>query len=82
MLFALTKNPVKPGIWYIVETDNVKMCKAQVTNIERVFDDYSNSYTDEYEYTFKKKNGFIFRVTHETKSVKIVEDVENEHTKH
>lgn len=78
MLYALTKNPVKPGIWYIVETDDVKMCKAQVINIERVFADYRNSYTDKYEYTFKKKNGFTFQITHETKNVKIVEDDNND----
>lgn len=74
MLFAVIKEPVKPGAWYEVETEDVKLCKARCLGVEREFDEYSNSYKEVFNYEFVKKNGFRFRVDEKTKNVKITED--------
>lgn len=75
MLFATVKTKVKPYKKYLVETEDVKKCVAEVIEINREFDSFKNYFTEVFQYTFLKDNGFTFVITERTRDV-VIEEVE------
>lgn len=75
MLFATVKKPLRIGGTYIVETEDVKKCKAMLVEIYKDFDIERSPYQTEYVYRFEKHNGFIFAITERTRDV-VIEEVQ------
>lgn len=71
MLFATVKKPLQMGEVYLVETEDVKRCKARFVGVEREIDDER----DYCEFKFFKDNNFEFIITNRTKDV-VIEEVQ------
>ncbi|WP_414052909.1 hypothetical protein [Macrococcus animalis] len=69
MLYATVKKPLQMGEVYLVETEDVKRCKARFVGVERDID-YESEYC---EFKFFKDNNFEFIITNRTKDVFIEE---------
>lgn len=71
MLYVTVKKLLQMGEVYLVETEDVKKCKARFVGLERDIDDER----DYCEFKFFKDNNFEFIITNHTKDV-VIEEVE------